>query len=491
MAARPDRQTNRDTRPVLVLKLIALGAAAAVLGIGAYSVWHARRSRPVPVAAAFTRVGGLNSIQTAIDAARFWPNPPQTIVEIPANASQPVMLEAARCAMANDAPLLLTSANRKQQLPVAAINNRWLRIAQADGYAPPRILNQGDLASCVTVVHLKGLSFLKVPSQRFLIRLLPTVPAPRKLARFVVFAAPITPRHLPDVAVGLALAAHLAFAHGEQVSFVVVQPYLEADPLLEQQLRDQAQPVTGGVVLGQTPTVPEDTLTLLRQLLRTPGRQNFLDQIQTTLQNFGAVIAAMLALGGGAAAAAVAEPLIIQVPELFGNQEARRRRRARRPLARLRRARRRQDWRQRARLRLARLLHKIRLPRLLHKMREIILTRPPRPWRKSPAEPDWFAALGDEQQLEVTFWLRSGWVVTGTMNKEDRASARTSRLCRLDEPELLAKPANYTQGQPGWDQPLACLLVPVEDIELIGAKDQNQANAAQKRAPDQSPATSV
>ncbi|HEY2080044.1 MAG TPA: hypothetical protein VGH53_27265 [Streptosporangiaceae bacterium] len=451
--SRRARRSDRAKKLQLGLNLAAVIAALAVVGIGAYSLSETVTAPPAPVAAAFTRVGGLNSVQTAVDAARFWPYPPKTVVEIPANAGQDIMLDAARCAMANDAPLLITRPSRLRQLRLTVIERHWVRIANTHRYGRPAPLNQHELASCANV-DVKGLSLLNVPSQRFLTRNLPMVRPRQKLRRFVVFAAAITPRHLPDVAIGLALAAHLAAAHGEQVSFVVVQPYLEADPVLEQQLRDQGTPVTGGVVLGQTPTVPEDTLTLLRRLLRSPGQQSLLGQIQDNLSNLGLLITALLGLIGLAAATQV----IVLVRQLYFDNPGPGSVRVPGPTG--------ADERSPA----------------PEQTKDGVMTNTPGTPADASMEKtknNWIDALNNEKTVKITLWLRSGSIVTGTISKEDRTNADVLGLWRLERPEFLADPSKYARRRSRRDPPLAYLLVPNDDIELIGVNGQDRSNTAQ------------
>ena len=75
----------------------------------------------------------------------------------------------------------------------------------------------------------------------------------------------------------------MARANHEKVSLVVIPHYLESDQELEPTLQGQHELVTGGVALGQTPTVPEDTRALLRQLLTSSDRQGVLGHLQNNL----------------------------------------------------------------------------------------------------------------------------------------------------------------------------------------------------------------
>jgi hypothetical protein len=115
------------------------------------------------------------------------------------------------------------------------------------------------------------------------------------LAPIVVFAAEWAPGFLPDIAVGLALAEHMARAYGE-VSLVVVPRYLEADSQLNATLREQRGLVKGGVILGDRKILSDDTRALFRQLLTSIDRRGFLGEMRTTLGSVEPLVVALLAL---------------------------------------------------------------------------------------------------------------------------------------------------------------------------------------------------
>jgi hypothetical protein len=290
------------------LLVIVLVVLAGMLWVGYLSLrpyW-----RPTPVAEAFTRVGGPTRVKTAVEASRFWFKPPALVVITPANASQPTMFAAARCAMAHDAPLLFSSRPKQPGLVDTTIDH-WQN--QATGPVQTEMVrNPGDVHGCLAIGHrvnVHGLSILKVPHQP---PRPPYVAAQNRLAPVVVFAAARAPGDPPDVAVGLALAAHLALgAHtskpttGPKVSLVVVPRYLESDPQLEQQLQDQHAVVQGGVVLGSTRILSEDTHALLRRLLTATDQQGFLAQLQNNLGLIGSLLVGLLGVVGLGTAAAV------------------------------------------------------------------------------------------------------------------------------------------------------------------------------------------
>ena len=112
------------------------------------------------------------------------------------------------------------------------------------------------------------------------------------------------------VAVGLALAAHMAPETMGGVSVVVVPHNLEANPGLETDLRSEHSAVLGGVVLGGPDRISEDTRDLLRQILRQPERAAILEAVHSSLGDVGAILAAALALIGALAVAKTTVPVI-------------------------------------------------------------------------------------------------------------------------------------------------------------------------------------
>jgi hypothetical protein len=135
-----------------------------------------------------------------------------------------------------------------------------------------------------------------------------TIPRGRRrpVGAYHRFAPPKSLVDRPDVAVGLALAAHMA-RKDWPVSLVVVPRYVEADSDLENALRKRRRQVTGGIVLGPTEVIPEDTRALLRQVLAATGRSGVLGALQGFLGSLDALVAAILALLGASAASEGAE----------------------------------------------------------------------------------------------------------------------------------------------------------------------------------------
>jgi hypothetical protein len=398
-----------------------------------------------PAAGAFTRVGGATHVETAVEASHFWLQPPGYVVTTPADASLKIMFEAARCAMVHDAPLLFTSADPNRQRLVNATLDGWLQEATATRLRRPvvaSVSNQHDVTGCMAGGHPAygdrlstlngdGLSILEAPKPLLEI---PKLPVGDKLAPFVVFAAAIGSETPPDVAVGLALAAHMA--KDRKVSLVVVPRYLEADPQLGDQLRGQSETVTGGIVLGQTPTVPDDTRALLRQLLAAP---DLLAQIAASLLGIGGLIFGLFGLVGAAAAVAPEIPEIVKL------------------------VRRREDQRE---------------DQAGKETRQPIGTVSPvagdvgsgsgGPTKATPPES---AAVGDGHE-RVTVWLRSGWAVNGIRDDRGRWRLKDRPVLRLKDAVMVAPDkAKLAQleriGSP--DRRAEWVLVPVGDIELIHA----------------------
>jgi hypothetical protein len=462
-----EEKKKRSERIALIIKLFTAAAALAVVAIGMYSLWGTWR--PAPAAEPFTRVGGRTSVETAVDAARFWLNAPKTVVEVPVSAKPAAMLKAAQCAIRNGAPLLYVAPNWKPLRPDRPTIDYWhASIVHFGMTACPR----GDSRT-------PDITLLDVPAQQPLTHLLPRVPAPGKLAPFVVFAAAYTPGDLPDVAVGLALAAHLASTRDSQVSLVVVQPYLEADYALEKQLQNQTGAVTGGVVLGQTTTVPQDTLALLRQLLRAPDQQGLLSQIEANLGSWGIFFGALLALfvvGGSVAQTTVS--LVVRWLEASANRPPN------------------SDV-----IRTRVIETDVINTKVINTgggsavgvpadgpgptTLKPPLPRAPRRWgsrmadilrRSTPSTPlgaEWRKAFGAEKRLSVTCWLRSGLAVTGTFDNENTPEGATP--WRIGEAEVL--PASGVAGTAlsSVSTRHKYVLVPVEDIVLVGVNETASA----------------
>ncbi len=412
----------------------AVVAAALELLVGLWllaNTWHGSA-----VAAPFTRVGGATRVETAVEASRFWLKPPRFIVEVGPSASKAQMLDAARCAMAKDAPLLFTSRDPKRNRLVTAKISAWHEsgedlpggssrraprsgktlIVQWNGNSWKRVRMQGCLPRGQS--DIPGVSTLAVP--RRLLRL-HRIAVSGTLDPVAVFAAVWAPKDPADVAVGMALAAHLARAKGPQVSLVVVPRYLQADPGLENQLRNQRQ-LVNGVVLGSASVLPEDTHTLLRQLLIPVDEQGVLAQLENTFGTAGILISALIALITFGVAAATAPPLIRELVDTqrsttTGGQAT---------------------------------ANQTAINQIEHGGDETV------------ARNDWLTDLRKARQGTVTIWLRSGGKVTGTVNDPNPGTVGPLTALRLHDVRL------WPDGS-GQEQHAALyLLVPLDDIKLIG-----------------------
>jgi hypothetical protein len=450
----------------LILEWAAVVAALLVCAVGVLLLWGAWYG--TPVAAAFTRVGGASRVETALEASRFWLTPPRYVVETQTHASN-IMLEAAQCAVAHDAPLLFTSPDPKQQRQVDATINDWRKIETPKGVAPPEVSttkSQHDLAQAIDPMlpeliiipkqikecplnrrptDVARLSTLEVPSPLIRLR---NVPPRQTLASVVVFAAAIEPGHPPDVAVGLALAAHMARANREQVSLVVVPHYLESDPGLEHKLQSQHELVTGGVVLGQTPTVPEDTRALLRQLLTSRDGHGVLAQLQENLGSVGLLIGALLALVGAAAATGVAAPMVIERLERTAP---------------------------------------VNIPFMSAKdisvsIRKTFTGKGEGPATVKKSKSDWLVGLGENQ--EVTVRLRSGRKVSGTIEGQIPPDTRDATAFRIKKESSGPSGGGSSPGASSPGTEGKYVLVSVSEIEQIHFNDSKSeaAKASQTTA---------
>jgi len=361
--------------------------------------------------------------------------------------------------MAYDAPLLFTSPNPKRQRRVDARINDWREIEIREGPLLPEVITiqtQHAVNNCRasrTPASVAGLSTLAAPNQPLQ---LPHAFVPRDtLAPVVVFAAALEPADPPDVAVGMALAAHMARADRE-VSLVVVPHYLESDPELENKLQGQRELVSGGVVLGQTPTVPEETRVLLRQLLTSRDQLGLIAQVQGDLADVETFMTALLALLG-------ASVLVREGPEIK-DQASWLIREAGPPVARAG-----HQVAAKAGPPVARAGHQV-----AKAVRQAIkkVVRKPMTNGPIPAIADLRIALRDQQH--VTIWLRNGWTITGTtggqVSRTEQGHDPTVTVLRLDNVTLEKAAAKIGTAN--------CVLVPIGDIDLIATGFSNPAHRA-------------
>jgi hypothetical protein len=441
----PRKQSDAD-RESLSLNWAGVAVAAAVCVLGFLLLWGVWWGSPV--AADFSRVGGASRVETALEAARFWLTPPRYVVETQTHSGE-LMLKAAQCAVIRRAPLLFTSPDPKEQRQVRALIADWRKIKTSKGVGFPHVVTK--VTKCLgsrKLTDIAGLSTLKVPNP--LIGL-PGVPSQAKLAHVVVFAAAIEPGHPPDVAVGLALAAHMARANRENVSLVVVPHYLESDHELVTNLQSQHELVTGGVVLGQTPTVPEETRTLLRQLITARDGHGILAELQDNLGSVGSLIGALLALVGAVATAGAAKSIATELVGRFEYTKLLRQIEGRRPPI------------------------IVVIPTTIKHIPESAGKTFVRIWRviKPVKNSDWRFYLGTEQK--VTIWLRSGRDVRGTIVDQVPPNTRNATVFRVKAP----LPSTAASSPPGASPPAAppppteerYVLVSVREIERIEFTD--------------------
>jgi hypothetical protein len=423
----------------------AVVVALCVCGVGVYLLWGVWDG--VPVAAAFTRVGGATRVETSLEASRFWLTPPQCVVETQATDAA-TMFAAAQYAVKYDAPLLFTSGNSERNKLVSAKVTAWM-VASGDN-KPPIIVTFTTLydisGSCLTnadPANINGVSTLKVPNQPLRLR---HVTPRNTLAPVVVFAAAIEPGNPSDVAVGLALAAHMAEANHKPVSLVVIPHYLESDQELEHTLERQHELVAGGVVLGETPTVPEDTRVLLRQLLTSTDRQGVAAQLQANLGSVGSLIAALLALGGLIIAVRIAGPEVIVLIERAERERPRRQRE------------------KRERIEVREQLRNKRLAQIKDSGKKIT--------GGHVKESDWLAALGGSKDRDVIIWLRSGRQVVGTIASQFPKKTSDATVLRIKKPSAPSGSPPRRDGE--------YVLVSVSEIEMIHFNEPKQE---QEKAP--------
>jgi hypothetical protein len=257
--ARPEgtaTEGERNKRLERRLRRLAVGVAGATVLVAGFLVVTTWSSPEV--AANFTRVGGATRVETAVEAGRFWLEPPRRVFMTPATARRQVMLRAAECAMMHDAPVLFTSPTRQRQRKVDALRRRWeTQIAELK--KPWRLVVTYVTTEYDYCTPGRATDRVRILTDNAgLVPGVPSMTVEDDLESVVVFAASKTPRSPADVTVGVVLAAHLGTWFDRNVSLVILPRYIGADLRLDQQLRDQRDVVSRGVVVGKEGSIPED-----------------------------------------------------------------------------------------------------------------------------------------------------------------------------------------------------------------------------------------
>jgi hypothetical protein len=309
--------------------------------------------RPPDGARDFTRVGGSTRVETSIEAAHFW-SKPGPIVLAPTRASPENMLNAGLLAARLDAPLLLVgkTLRKSMQRELLRLRQQPQRERLCFVYAEPSLKRaiperlRTEMRPCpglndeptqsMSPIHLvapnndflpsrtsnhlvshpaESSSGCDLPSKllELLGRWLSTTSDPGAnlrcdLPHTVVFATAQDHSDLPDVAVAIALAAHLEKAAAVDQAVVVMLPrYLESAHGLETFLHQQGTKVARGVVIGESGAVSNELRTSLRSVTTLTDLGAIVQGSSTLLEKLGVLIGLLLTLGIlGAGAGAVA-----------------------------------------------------------------------------------------------------------------------------------------------------------------------------------------
>jgi hypothetical protein len=253
-----------------------------------------RDPREVP---SFAQMGGQDRIRTAAEVSRFWPKKAIAVVIAPSkmqNASQ--MLAAGMYAAKRDAPLLFISNPSKLPKTVKAVRRERpgtcidvlgetfipplpKELRQLDQLCP--IVNPNPQVSLISVDAPSPLAIeTRIPSVGGLEVIdkpafgncyLEEVCLPERL----VFATQ-DKRDLPDMAVAIALAAHLdgGINRGEadrRTAVVAIPRRLEANAALEELLRKRSSRVREALLVGGSDVMTADLQTHLRATITPPN----------------------------------------------------------------------------------------------------------------------------------------------------------------------------------------------------------------------------
>ena len=294
--------------PVLLIAVLALAGLAAT----------ARQE----TLAAFSTLAGRDRIETAERASLAWTPPPAggdapTYVEVPSEADDDTVAQAAGCAVLHDVPLMFRPVRPSALATYRAYTDRL-------DNRPSIVLNKAKELSCPgwpqDNANPGGCPFTDEQKAPVLQEAIGYLQESRWPTCAPYMATPKTPSHLviasaaplqavtkaaraPDVMVGLVLARHLK-AQNIPVALLPLPAVVEGSRELEDALRKDDKPVVGGVVVGGNSATPDATRTLVRSLLIGGEKQDLFDRLTSVGESTDKIIAAFVGLLGLTAVAA-------------------------------------------------------------------------------------------------------------------------------------------------------------------------------------------
>ena len=296
----PEARTEERLWKRVFEPLLAVLIGLVLLAFVGYSVWNAWKAPALSVAAPFTRVGGEARIDTALEVSRFWHGEKSNYVRLGVAADLADTWPTVECAFPSRddreaIPLLYGppgSGNDENAEMVSRLGGKEKDCSRSA--EPP-----GGSKECEETRHWSVFEATRndqqVPSTR--IAWPDWVPKCKVLHPTVIVASSKTTTDAPDVALALILADKMADKQ-HPVSVLIIPAYLEADPLLEDELRSRRAAVKGGVVIGSTLRIPEETSKKLRSVLVQRSSTLWADKLQSGLQPLQAVILGLLGLWG-------------------------------------------------------------------------------------------------------------------------------------------------------------------------------------------------
>jgi hypothetical protein len=308
------RQQLRQHGVTAFFVLLALSFSAVL----AYLAFQPPGEKP-----SFVRVGGQSRTETATEASEFWESIPDGIVVIPRNATGKAMLEAASIAATRDDPLLFTPLTRevpsalrktltkrdKACVDLLGRNAELKRMPETlhkrekscKHHASPRSSGEAPRVRLIafsrpsllesalgpTLVHKRHIEVIAQPTKEC------------KLAKTLVFATVQHAPDVPDAAVAIVLASHLARNHGNKDVGVVVLPrYLQLSPELQNFLRNCGSTVHEAFIVGGPAAVSDDLRDLLKVIVIPSDIEKRLAALKDLLSLAGQLLVPIIVILG-------------------------------------------------------------------------------------------------------------------------------------------------------------------------------------------------
>jgi hypothetical protein len=270
----------------------------------------------------FTRIGGHSRIETAVEVSEFWPATTDTILVRPHRGGLKEILDAGLRAAADDSPLLLTPLTKRAPAAVQKTLSKRQKACvvligeSSETTQMPRALQKRADSCKGQSTSLQGkpppISMITfgTPSplgdishsellKEYDVRLMRQSGKECALPETTIFATVQHDPDLPDVAVAIALASHLArnqdFGH---VGIIVLPRYLQIESDLQELVRECGSTVTEAFIIGGTDAVSGDLRDLLKVTVVPSNIEKQVAALKDTAAQVGQIVLAVALIFG-------------------------------------------------------------------------------------------------------------------------------------------------------------------------------------------------